>query len=233
MKKHKYREEIQNRTISPSPDSWEKLAAKLDETDQKSKRHNWPFMKIASVLLIGISIGFYFYQPKEKAIHLPEVVSPTVKEEFIQNPQLKTETETEVATTSIEPSSKQQDETMAIKDDKEISIAAQTEPIVTSSKQDFNRLAETLQDTTTISMVAANTDSIEAADLDNEIDQLLHESKIKLIYNGEITSKKLVNSNALLNAVEDDLDKSLKERLIEKITATLKKDKEVATSKEN
>ena len=54
-----------------------------------------------------------------------------------------------------------------------------------------------------------------------------------MIVNGERSSKKLVNSNALLNAVEDDLDKDLKQILLEKIVNTIKKEKEVVTSKEN
>ena len=69
--------------------------------------------------------------------------------------------------------------------------------------------------------------------IDDEINQLLSRSKIKLIVNGEISSKKLVNANALLNSVEDDLDKDLKQKLLEKIVNTIKKDKEVVTSKEN
>ena len=69
--------------------------------------------------------------------------------------------------------------------------------------------------------------------IDDEIEQLLYKSKIKLIVDGQISSKKLVNANALLNSVEEDLDKDLKQILLEKIVNTIKKDKEVVSSKEN
>ncbi len=67
--------------------------------------------------------------------------------------------------------------------------------------------------------------------IDDEIEQLLYKSKIKLIVNGQISSKKLVNANALLNSVEEDLDKDLKQILLEKIVNTIKKDKEVVIIK--
>jgi len=35
MKPHKYREELQNRTISPSSGSWEKLDRKLSSHEKK------------------------------------------------------------------------------------------------------------------------------------------------------------------------------------------------------
>ena len=79
------------------------------------------------------------------------------------------------------------------------------------------------------SEIASSNDEL----IDEEIEELLHQAKVKLIVNGQIAPKKLVNNEALLNAVENDLDKDFKQKVIEKIVNTIKKDKEVATSKEN
>lgn len=69
--------------------------------------------------------------------------------------------------------------------------------------------------------------------IDEEVEQLLRKSKIKLLVNGQISSNKIVSSEALLNSVEEDLYKDLKQKLIEKITSKLKNPKEVVTSREN
>jgi len=69
--------------------------------------------------------------------------------------------------------------------------------------------------------------------IDEEVEQLLRKSKIKLLVNGQISSKKVVSSEDLLNSVEEDLYKDLKQKLIEKITTKLNNPKEVVTSREN
>lgn len=231
MKNHQYREEIQKRTINPSSDSWEKLSGKLDAIEQHDKRKKWPYISIASAILILISIGVYFYQPKEQRILVPEIVGPSSQEKIIKNPQKIEEPETEIASTPEQTSAKEYEQDIPIKEDskeEQIAFIKISEP---REKTELKVTPLVLEDTLLEAPRIAENNKIEETDIDHEIDQLLHESKIQLIYNGAITSKKLVNSNALLNSVEDDLDKSLKERLIEKIATTLKKDKEVATSK--
>ncbi len=55
MKPHKYREELQNRTISPSPDSWERLNEKLS-----SHENNRQGSQLAVFESSLCNIGFYF-----------------------------------------------------------------------------------------------------------------------------------------------------------------------------
>jgi hypothetical protein len=63
--------------------------------------------------------------------------------------------------------------------------------------------------------------------LEEEVDQLLRKSQIKLVVNGHISSPKVVSSEALLNSVQEDLYKDLRQKLIEKLETKLKNRKDV------
>lgn len=233
MKPHKYRDELQNRTISPSPDSWERLNEKLSSHENNNKGRHWLFLKVASAILVFISIGFYFLKQQEEIISTPIIAAPASKEKFNKIPVADDVIETEIAVTPNKVSTKKKTgiesnwhkepvNEVAFthpSDASEISVNINTEAALTDAG---------IEETSDDEMVHAEEQLI-----DDEIDQLLSRSKIKLIVNGEISSKKLVNANALLNSVEDDLDKDLKQKLLEKIVNTIKKDKEVVTSKEN
>ncbi len=99
MKKHNYREALQNRTIKPSSGSWEKLNAKLNEDENKETGRNWLFFKVASVILIFISVGFYFFEEADDMINAPIIVSPTLKEKLNTAPENNNVIQTEIAVT--------------------------------------------------------------------------------------------------------------------------------------
>jgi len=90
-----------------------------------------------------------------------------------------------------------------------------------------------VSDSLTGNILITESPNSEEQTIDDEVEQLLYASKIKLTVNGQISSKKIVDANALLNSVEDDLYKDLKQKLIEKIAKKLKNPKEVVSSVEN
>ncbi len=233
MNPQKYREELQNRTINPSPGSWEKLHGKLSSHEKNNKGSYWLFMKVAAVILVFVSVGFYFLKQPQEIISSPIIVSPTSKEKFNKIPVTDDVIETEVATTPNASTSKKKTIIESNGNGENTEVAALVEPYDKSENSVMENTEDVLVDTEIKEVKIAELTVAEEQLLDNEIDQLLYKSKIKMIVNGEISSKKLVNSNALLNAVEDDLDKDLKQILLEKIVNTIKKEKEVVTSKEN
>ena len=97
MKQSKYRQELQNRTVNPSSDSWERLSMKLDSPKVKKKGIKLQFLKYAAAILILISIGFYFSEPKENVINSPIIVAPTLKKQLDNNPEMNIDPQTEVA----------------------------------------------------------------------------------------------------------------------------------------
>ena len=157
----------------------------------------------------------------------------TSSEKFEKIPVTDNVIETEVAATPNASTSKKKTTIGSNGHEENTEVVALVEPYDKSENSVMENTEDILVDTEIKEVKVAELTAAEEQLIDDEIDQLLYKSKIKMIVNGEISSKKLVNSNALLNAVEDDLDKDLKQILLEKIVNTIKKEKEVVTSKEN
>lgn len=232
MKPHKYREELQNRTISPSSDSWEKLDRKLSSHEKNNNNSNWLFLKVASVIVVFISVGFYFLKQQDAIISTPTIAAPASKEKFNKIPIVDDVIETEIAVTPNNTISKKKTGIELNRNEEYVNEAAFVKPSEDSEASVIKHTEVVLIDTEIKETPSTEIVHTEEQSIDDEIEQLLHTSKIKLIVSGQISSKKLVNANALLNSVEDDLDKDLKQKLLEKIVNTIKKDKEVVTSKE-
>jgi hypothetical protein len=233
MKQHNYRETLQNRTIKPSSGSWEKLNTKLTEHENKKTGRNWLFFKVASVILIFISVGFYFLEETDDMINSPIIVSPTLKEKLNTVPENNNVIQTEIAVT---PGASTIIKEPIYEPNKAVSNTVKidfTEPMdkKSNSSNKVNELA-VLDSVTEVILLTEVLNSDEQF-IDEEVEKLLNESKIKLIVNGQISSKKVVDANVLLNSVEEDLYKDLKQKLIEKIANKLKNPKEVITSREN
>jgi len=233
MNPQKLREELQNRTIKPSPGSWEKLNGKLSSHENNNKGSNWLFLKVAAVILVFVSVGFYFLKQPQEIISTPIIVAPTSKEKFDKIPGADDVIETEVATAPNASTSKKKTIIESNSNGNNTEVVALVEPYNKSENSAMKNTEEVLDHLEIKEVKSAGLIAAEDQSIDDEIDQLLYKSKIKMIVNGQISSKKLVNSNALLNSVEDDLDKDLKQILLEKIVNTIKKEKEVVTSKEN
>ena len=233
MKQHNYRETLQNRTIKPSSDSWEKLNTKLTEHENKKTGRNWLFFKVASVILIFISVGFYFLEETDDMINSPIIVSPTLKEKLNTAPENNNVIQTEIAVT---PGASTIIKEPIYEPNKVASNTVKidfTEPMdkKSNSSNKVNELG-VLDSVTEVILITEHLNSDEQF-IDDEVEKLLNESKIKLIVNGQISSKKVVDANVLLNSVEEDLYKDLKQKLIEKIANKLKNPKEVISSREN
>ncbi len=232
MKQHIYREALKNRAIKPSSDSWEKLNTKLTKHETKEKGQNWLFFKVASVMLIFISVGFYFLEVDDM-INSPIIVSPTIKEKLNTSPENNNVIQTEITVTPLEStmkklhiadSNKEASNTVVIDFSKTIDKKS-------NSSNNVNELA-VLDSVTEVILITEVLNSNEQL-IDEEVEKLLNESKIKLIMKGQISSKKVVDANVLLNSVEEDLYKDLKQKLIEKIANKLKNPNEVITSRGN
>ena len=233
MNEDKYREALRNRSIEPSPGSWDTLSKKLDEHQAKSKNRNWLLLKVASVILIFVSIGFFFTREEKETVDEPVIAAPNSIKIQQTAPDLEDLNSTETA---------------AVPEEKNLEIPSQTDPIKEETiavkvnfKESVVQNHSTLEEDDQITVLDSVTEAIlltEALDvkeenIDDEVEALLNRSRIKLVVNGQISSKKVVDANALLNSVEDDIYKDLKQKLIEKISNTLKNPKEVVTSRDD
>lgn len=233
MKEDKYREALQDRTIEPSSGSWDKLSSQLDAQEAQSKNRNWSFLKVAVGILLVISIGFYFNRPEKEIIEEPVLVAPQVIEIQKTSPDVddlnSTETASKPKTVEIEPApfiDSAQQESIAVK-------VNFKQPIIQNEDSPIEVERVTALDSVTEAILLTESFDSEEQFIDDEIEELLNKSRIKLVINGEISSRKVVDANALLDAVEEDIYKDLKQKLIEKISNTLKNPKEVVTSRDD
>ncbi len=227
---HKYRTQINQRTITPSEDSWERLNKKLSAQENIQKRKKWMFLKSAASILMLVSVGFYFFQPKNKIS-----ITTTSEEQKIKLPVINQASETLIA--------------IPIKTLPIITIAKKKlkTPIVVNSKIEENEKIQnkTIAEETkifaknlekTVPIEKANnliTEVLNEEVTDNEIEQLLNKAKINIKLNPQNLSKNMVNANTLLLEVEDDLDKDFKQKIFESIVKHLNGLKEVVANNEN
>jgi len=101
MESTNLKEKLQNRTITPSSNSWDILNEKLNTQEEEKKQYKWSFLKYAAAILILVAAGFFFFQPKEEIKNNPIIVSPTLKEDIKKLPEINSEPNTEIAATSI------------------------------------------------------------------------------------------------------------------------------------
>lgn len=232
-KQDNYRKELQDRSMQPSENSWEQLSAKLDAHENIQKGNKWAFLKYAAIILVIISVGFYFLKPSEKIIEDPIIVEPTIKEDVIKTnkiPEIIVEPEIRV----VESSTKSEEKTI-IK--KKLFIEPKNtnktnEAIALNKIDEQSQISDTINiETVQVQMPTEEIFIVEQLSeeelLDAEVDQLLKASKIKLSVGRQFSLKRTVNAQALLNEVEDDLDKDFKEKLIENIVNTIKKPRQV------
>lgn len=233
MKQHNLREELKNRNINPSLDSWEKLNSRLTAHDDKEKKGSWRFYKVASVILIFISVGFYFLKPLDSNINTPEIAAPSLKDNLNTIKGINDVTETDLTETpGISQIKKKPLPDSQLSEPNKTKVALSES--LNKSKDSTNKLIEfPINNAITGALVMKDDPYAEVLFIDDEVEQLLNKSKIKLTDHGQVSPHKLVSANALLNSVEEDLYKDLKQKLIEKITTKLKNPKEVVTSREN
>lgn len=227
---HKYRTGLQNRSIKPSEGSWDQLSKKMDAHENVKKGNKGLFLKYVAVLLVLISVGFYFLKPVKDVVNAPIIVAPTVKEDIIKMPKIKEDAEVRVAESPREKEVKEQPKLQPILHPKNNNIQSEALALIQVKEQ-----AETSQtiniETELVEMpteeILIVEESLKDQDVDAEVEQLLNASKIKLIINRQISSKRTVSAHALLAEVEDDLDKDFKEKLFEKIVNTVKQPRKV------
>jgi len=229
-KQHKYREELQNRSITPSDGSWEQLSEKMDAHESNEKEKYWIFLKYAAVILVLVSVGFYFFKPAKEVINAPIIVAPTLKEGIKNIPQINEESEVRVAESPKKKEVKEQPKQQPIIYPKINNIESEALVLNESKKQSpplktINVETDKVEMSTEEILVAEQPSKEEI--LNAEVEQLLNASKIKLTINGQISSKRVVSAHALLAEVEDDLDKDFKEKLFEKIVTTVKQPRKI------
>lgn len=229
------KESLENRTIVPSNDAWNKLVNKLDSEPEKSKFPTIYWVAASVVILMTISL-LVFNKSSEAA---PQVVETNVENKEIKN-------DVTIKTESV----RQNKEVLVVEIDEKKELVIKKQPDLIDNKE--NVLVKNKIDTNTIKnkierreiqvltfeekkinevVDLIQTIQLERETTDKEVDSLLAQAQ------REIDSQKIFNKTygkvdamALLTDVESELDKSFKDKVLD-----ILKDKviQVVESKEN
>lgn len=246
--KHKYRNELQNRTIEPDKDSWEKLAGRLTDFEKSKKEKKWTFLKYAASILILISVGIYFGNKNEQTIEKKIVAEPVLKVQENKIQSIVEQPQNVIAASENEKSSDKSAQDKAIEKpsykSKEENIAANQGDINNKIFQNESSVSEiqvqisgidALQQQKILEAVAQAEiiKKVQGEVSDIEIERLLAATQKSLLAERKMMHNKSFKGADLLAEVEFDLDKDFKNRLFEALVNALKDPKIIFANREN
>lgn len=90
------KDKLEKRSLSPSSESWSKLAERLDADDKKSKRPIFFWLSIAAGILIMIAISAQFFGSETSKEVIPQVVEENISVESIKGENQDSNTENSI-----------------------------------------------------------------------------------------------------------------------------------------
>ena len=231
MIRNKFQEQMQNRRIAPSSNSWKRLDEQLTARERKQKNKRWAYYtKYAAAVLIIISVSYKFYQVKNENEQDEIIIAnPTSKKQpeksfkFNSNPDIITATPIENPPI-VQPKEHKTNVQKLINYEVQEKISFQnnktSEENFMPEKYEYENL---------------RTEKTENADVvvhhqevtDNEIEELLQNANINLVKNGKNINKNEISANDLLGEVEYELQHEYKRKLFEKVIISLNRPKEI------
>ena len=225
------KDRLEKRTLSPSADGWSKLSERLDADEKNSKNPLFWWLSIAAGLIIMIAIAVQGFNKSDMEEVLPQVVEEQVEEEQLENENINntksiklaienesTEDEKESSERIKEPqiidykkvthkknkaNTKLADRTgLHIKNDESKNVEELNNelPVVTNESMMKDAVADALND-----LKSENTVT------DREIDSLLKLASKELFKDKlQKETSKIVDANALLLSVEEDMGQSFR-----------------------
>lgn len=244
---NKMKKKLEERRITPSESTWSQLDCQLDNEKQKNKKGYW-WVGIAAAFLLGILISNVFEPTKSPAdanalTNKPSVTQSKERSWDFTVPQIQTiASESKpiaksVLTTKQDKASTRKIDSPDIVKNKSIPTEIETSKPIEGLVNEENMIQELEPETRTSKIEDLNTaiaGIVEKAKVnsqnhevsDQEIDQLLLEAQFKVRAEAAFKeSANTVNAEVLLQEVELELDKSLKERIFNAIHDGLDKAK--------
>jgi len=225
------KDRLEKRTLSPCADGWSKLSERLEVDEKKSKNPLFWWLSIAAGLIIMIAIAVQGFSKSDREEVLPQVVEEQIEEEQLKNKNLINTKSIELAieneTIEDEKESSERIKEPQIIDYKKVALKknkAKTELADRTDlyiKNDESKNGEELNNelpvvTKESMMKDAVTDALndlksENTVTDREIDSLLKQASKELFKDKlQKETSKIVDANALLLSVEEDMGQSFR-----------------------
>lgn len=202
---------IQNRTITPSESSWDRLDAMLAvrENEKLAKKNYW--LPIAASLLLFSSIGYFFYNQNTNEKPFQQQSKTSIVQSSRENLTRKNGIESKINTSTTQLA------TSTFRTNEAINSYSNSSPnkteIKTNSAQLANKNPEQTNEVSSISTTELKSYSyITPERLLAEIE----ESTVTLTSSKSFKPTVKVNANELLLSVENELNQSFKEKALQK-----------------
>ncbi len=255
----KLKDKLENRTLSPSPDAWNKLADRLDKEEKKNNNITFWWLGIAASIIGVILVTTQFYKNDADVKNLPVVVDtqsnpdsntklekePVKAIEALNNSEIDTKNNqdislTEVVSISENKTPKKQGlvskELEIVKPEINNDVLASINEV--KSQKDDNPIVETLsqEELKIIEVVDVikqlNTDDSTVSD--KQIDSLLKQAQREILRQGIFDeSTKTVNADDLLQDVELELDQTFRDKVFKAVKSSYKSVKTAVAERRN
>ncbi|WP_296382820.1 hypothetical protein [Winogradskyella sp.] len=233
------KDKLEKRTLSPSADGWSKLSERLYTDEKKSKNPIFWWLSIAAGLIIMIAVSIQFFNNGDSEEVIPQVVEDQVEKEQIENieknlnntesielviegdilkdekggspvadePQIidykKTAHKKSKSKTQLAESNNSSIKTNVLKQAEDLKKEL---PMLTNKSMMKDAVASALKDLK----------SENASVTDREIDSLLKLASKELVKDKlQNKASKIVDANALLMSVEDEMGQSFRSKVFD------------------
>jgi len=235
----KFEENIKNkleeRTLSPSSETWSKLSDRLEAEENKSKKSVFWWLSIAAGLLVMVAVSVQLFNQEDSNQIAPIVVEKSLIEETIENQ--KSDSKPKEAIQLVEEENEVEKENKLLPTKKESQIidykkvtkktfgdnktelATVNNDSLTQDKLLYNETEELLREAQLKLAVADAMKTLKSGNTsvaDNEIDSLLNiASKEIFKENLENETFQTVDAAKLLESVEDEMGQSFRTKVFE------------------
>ncbi len=214
----KIREVLGKRTLTPDNNTWDKIEDQLGSSSKKSKKGYWSYGIAAGFIGILFVSILYFTQPAVEVTPAQEVVNTAISNSDVSNTleiqeTMKADNESLGNIVQKDPlqENAQVSETVMVEGvgKKEFREEMMVEDIVSVERVD-TKITEVI---TQVAILEGTQGSVS----DASIDSLLRVAQMELLGDRISGTSQSVDALALLSNVEDELNRSLRDQLFEKL----------------
>ena len=229
------KEKLEERSLTPSTESWSKLSERLDVQDKKSKKPLFWWLSIAAGLIIMIAVSVQFFNTDEANELLPQLVEEPI--EASKGVKQLTKDDDQMLKVAEQPALQEEFSPLTKHDKKQIEeqVIEKTQPVKSqvAENSSVTSLLETSKEEqeavsqrpeildkvileTTVVAALDDLKSQKSSATEKEVDSLLKAAS-KALFKDKLEKKssKIVNAEALLNSVEDGMGQSFRSKVFD------------------
>ncbi|TYA74855.1 hypothetical protein [Seonamhaeicola marinus] len=228
----KVKEQLEKRTIQPSSAAWNKLAERLDAEEQKGKTISYWWLGIAASVIGILLVAFQYFNGTSEEI-VPEVVDNPIKTENVEVQQELLEVTPEEKHVIVKTTKEKIKAPILMEENQEIDLNPTSIELAANTKVENTPVVEHLEpvdalkerekiftfEEEKIQEVVAKVNNLKEqnkkvteAEIEALLKQAQQEIAFKKLYD---ESTGIVDANALLQDVEEELDQSFRNRVFE------------------